>query len=143
MMKHGHVSMKWMDFPWGFGFFETRSAMGAYNRERKAAILRKFTNDKDAIWGGGLRVPIGNRISHDAASLTWRTTNTDKPGGDVLTLPDCKPVSYESYDSFTADGGNLRPGESSRRLLTHSHAPQRNMSICFLSFSAGGKPRGV
>ena len=55
----------------GFGFFKTRLGMGAYSRERKAAILRQFTTDKDALWGGGLRVPIGNRIAHAAAALNW------------------------------------------------------------------------
>ena len=55
----------------GFGFFQTRLGMGTYNRERKATILRQFATDKDALWDSGLRVPIGNRIAHAAAALTW------------------------------------------------------------------------
>ena len=78
--------------------------MGTYNREREATILRQFATDKDALWGGGLRVPIGNRIAHAAAALTWGTINMDKPGEDVITLADCIPFSYEAYDQFKIDG---------------------------------------
>ena len=88
----------------GFGFFKTRLVMGTYNRERKATILRQFTTDMDALRGGGLRAPIGNRIAHAAAALTWGAINTDKPGEDVLTLADFIPWTNESYDSWTADG---------------------------------------
>ena len=42
----------------GFGFFKTRLGVGTYNRERKATILRQFDTEKDALWGGGIRVPI-------------------------------------------------------------------------------------
>ena len=58
-------------FSGGFGFFQTRLGMGTYNRERKETALRQFATDKDALWGGGLRVPVGNRIAHAAAALTW------------------------------------------------------------------------
>ena len=49
--------------------------MGTYNRERKATTIRQFTTDKDPLWAGGLRVPIGHRIAHAAAALTWCTIN--------------------------------------------------------------------
>ena len=74
--------------------------MGAYNRGRMATILREFNTDKDALWGGGLLVPIGNRIAHADAALTWGTLNTDKPGEESLTLADCAPHSFEAYESF-------------------------------------------
>ena len=64
-----------------FGCFETRLGMWEYNREWKAAILRKFTTDKDSLWGGGLLSPIGNRVAYAASAMTWGTINTDKPGG--------------------------------------------------------------
>ena len=125
----------------GFGFFKTRLGMGTYNRERKADILRKFTTDKDALWGGGLRGPIGNRISHDAAALTWGTANTYKLGDDVLTLADCTPFAYEAYDSFTTDGKSTKLVESRHKPLMLSPAPPNNMSRCFPSFLDGGMPQ--
>ena len=78
--------------------------MGTYNRERKAAILRHLNNYKDALWGVGFRAPIGNRIAHAAAALTWVTLNTEKPDDEAITLADCIPQSYESFESFTPDG---------------------------------------
>ena len=55
----------------GFGFFSARLGVGAYNRERKATILRQFVTEKDSLRIVGLRPPIGIRIGHDAAALTW------------------------------------------------------------------------
>lgn len=78
--------------------------MGTYNRERKAAILRQFNTDKGSLRGADLLVPIGNRIAHAAAALTWGTLNADNPDEDTVTLADCIPHSYESYESFTHDG---------------------------------------
>ena len=102
----------------GFGFFKTRLGMGTYNRERKATSLRQFNTDKDALRGGGLRVPIGNRIAHAAAALTWGTLYTDKPDEDTATLDDCIPHTYESYESFTPDGKRLNPAVKLHRQWT-------------------------
>ena len=88
----------------GFGFFKTRLGMGTYNRERNATILRKFNSGKEALRGSVLRVPIGNRIAHAAAALTWGTSHPDKPDEDTATLADCIPQPYESYEPLPPDG---------------------------------------
>ena len=92
---------------WGFGFFSTKLGMGTYNKERQAAILRSFSTDKDALWGDGLRVPIGNRLARAAAALTWGTITPDKPAEDTVLLSDCVPHSAESYDAFAPDAKKL------------------------------------
>ena len=113
-----------------FGFCETRLRMGAYNPERKATTLRQFATDKDASWGGGLRVPIGNRIAHAAASLTWGAINTDKPGEDVLTLADCTPFTYDAYDAFTTDGKKYETrGETPQTIDAFTRAAKKQVEL--------------
>lgn len=43
----------------GFGFFQTRLGIGAYNLERKATIIRQFDTEKGALREAGLRAPWG------------------------------------------------------------------------------------
>ena len=125
----------------GFGFPKTRLGIGTYNRERKATILRQFAADKDSVWGGGLRVPIGNRIAHAAEALTWGATNTDKPGGDVMELADCIPFTYESYGSFTTDGKKYEArGKPPRPIDAFTSAEKQPVELCSL-FSDGDMPR--
>ena len=93
----------------GFGFPKTRMGVATYSRGRKSTILRQFNTDKDALWGGGIRVPIGNRIARAAAALTWGTLNPEKPDEDTATLADCIPHSYEAYEAFSPDGAIPEP----------------------------------
>ena len=119
----------------GFGFFKTRLGMGAYNRERKATILRQFIADKDALWGGGLRFPIGNRVAHASAALTWGAMNPDKPGDDVLTMADCLPFTYEAFDSFTIDGKKFETwGKPPQTIDAFTRAAKRHVELFSLFF---------
>ena len=88
----------------GFGYFRMRLGTGTYNRERKPTIMRQFSTVGDALWGAGLRAPIGNRISHSASDLTWGALNVDKPGGEFVTLCGRIQSSAEAYSSVAADG---------------------------------------
>ena len=97
----------------GFGFPEARLGMGAYSREHRATILRQFATDKYALWGGGVRVPIGNRISHAAASLTWGTLTPEKSSDDAIALVDFAPFSYEAYEYCARTVRNLKCAETS------------------------------
>ena len=78
----------------GFGFPSARLGVGAYNRGRKAIIPREFDTEKNALWSAGLRAPIGNRIAHAAAALTYGTLPPGKPGDDVVTLGGFLPFAY-------------------------------------------------
>ena len=125
----------------GFGFFQTRLGMGTYNRERKATILRQFATDKDALRDGGLRVPIGNRIAHAAAALTWGAVNADKPGGDTLTLADCIPHSYEAYDQFSVDGKKFETrGKQPQTIDAFTRAAKQHVELFSLFFGREHAP---
>ena len=91
----------------GFGFSKTRLGLETCNRDQKATISRQFETDKDTLWGGGLRAPIGNRVARAAASLTWGTLTPDRHGGDSITWADCAPYSYEAYDAFCTRWGEI------------------------------------
>ena len=84
--------------------FQNTCGAGTYSRGRKAGISSQFKTDKEALWGGGLRAPVGNRFAHASSALTWGAINPDKPGGAVLALADCAPFSYDAYGDFTPDG---------------------------------------
>ena len=125
----------------GFGFCKTRLGLGAYSRERNATIPRQFPTEKDALWIGGLRVPIGNRISHAAAALTWGTINADKPGDDALTLADCTPCTYEAYDAFTPDGKKNEPrGEQPQTIDLFARAAKQHVDLFALFFGREHAP---
>ena len=119
----------------GFGFSQARLGMGTYNRERNATILRQFSTDKDALRGGGLRVPVGNRIAHAAAALTWGAVNVDKPGDDTLTLADCTPFSYEAYDRFSVDGNKYEArGKQPQTIDAFTRAAKQHVELFSLFF---------
>ena len=91
----------------GFGFFETSLGTGAYSREKKASILRQGITDKDRYWDAGLRVPIGNRVAHAGASLSWGTILEGSQSDDALLLLDCGPYTMDAYDAFVPDAKKL------------------------------------
>ena len=125
----------------GFGFFKTRLFTGAYNRKRKATAIRQFATDKDALRGGGLRVPIGNRIAHAAAALCWGAINADKPGEDSLTLEDCIPCTYEAYDAFVPDGQkNETRGKQPQTIDMFTRAEKQHVELPALFFGREHAP---
>ena len=67
--------------------------------------------------GGGLRVPIGNRIAHESAALTWRTTNSEKIGRGFVTLGGFAHYSYVAYGAFTPDGVGISYAPKKKRNL--------------------------
>ena len=70
----------------GFGFFTCKLGIGTNNRERKATALRQSALDRDALWGNGIRVPLGNRICHGSAALTWGCLQDTNAHGDMVLL---------------------------------------------------------
>ena len=93
----------------GFGFFKTSLGTGTYKRERKASSLRQGITDKDRFWDKGLRVPIGNRVAHASAALTWGCLAEKTAAEDALVLADCAPLTADAYDAFTPDSKKLEP----------------------------------
>ena len=111
----------------GFGFFTCKVGAGTYNRERKAAVLRQTTTDRDSLWDLGIRVPFGNRFSHASAALTWGCLHGDNVPEEAILLSDCHPRAQELYDAFTLWGRNMSPEASSRTLPTNSPDVRSNV----------------
>ena len=93
----------------GFGFLTTSLGTGAYKRERKSSSLRQGITDKDRFWDSGLRVPIGNRVAHASASLSWGCLSEKTAAEDALLLSDCAPLSTDAYEVFAPDAKKLEP----------------------------------
>lgn len=118
----------------GFGFFNTRLGMGTYNLGRKTTIPRRYDTAKDALWGAGLRAPIGNRIARDAAALTLGTLNADRPVGEFVTLGDCIPRSADTYDAFAPGGKKYEPlGKSHHTIGTSVRSFKGSKELFFVS----------
>lgn len=128
----------------GFGFFQTRLGSGAYNRERKATVLRQFATEKDALWGAGVRVPVGSRVAHAASALTWGALNTDKPADDYGTLGDCIPFTAEAYDSFAVDGKKYEArGKHPTSIDTFVRDAKQHVELFCLFVGSERKPERV
>ena len=123
--KRGPGLRKWRFFGW-LRPPTTRLTMEAYSRDRTATTQREFATDKDAIWGGCCRAPIGNRIAHAADALIWVTLTPDKPNDDAITLAGCIPCPYDAYESFAPDGAKYEPrGEPPRTIGLFARAAKR------------------
>ena len=104
-------------------------------------FLRQFATDKDALWDGGLRVPIGNRIAHAAAALTWGAANVEKPGEDTLTLADCIPFSYEAYGRFFSRMGKYEArGKQPQTIDAFTRAAKQHVELFPLFFGREHDP---
>ena len=93
----------------GFGFLAVSVGTGAYNRERKEAVIRQSATDRDSLRGDGIRAPFGNRICQFMASLSWGTLDDLQSTGDVLLLSDCYPATQTAPDSFSITGTKMEP----------------------------------
>ena len=61
----------------GFWFFKTPVGTGAYNRERKSTPIRQAVTEKAKFWDLRLRIPFGNRLDMQGASLPRGTKSED------------------------------------------------------------------
>ena len=93
----------------GFGFPDRKIGTGTYNRDRKADVLRQPATDRDALWGAGIRVPIGDRFSRASASLTWGCLQESNVPGNALLLSDFLHRPKDSYGSFAPTGKKMEP----------------------------------
>ena len=65
--------------------------------------------DRDRLWDGGMRVPVGNRIAYGAAAMLWGTISPDNVDDRTLSVADFLPVSQEVYEKFQPDGKKTNP----------------------------------
>ena len=125
----------------GFWFFGALLDVRTYNRGRKGATPRQFGAEKDARWGDGLREPIGNRVDHAAATLTWGTLTPEKPGDDCVAPEDCAQFTYEAYDSFPPCGESTKRAVGKSRPSTFSPGNPGYIPSFSSCFSAPGAVR--
>ena len=88
----------------GFGQFNAVLAVGVYNKERKASLLRQGLTERDRLWDRGIRVPIGNRIAHGAATMCWGSMTSENVDDNTLLVTDFIPVLQEAYEKFQPEG---------------------------------------
>ena len=55
----------------GFSQFPASLAVGVYSKEGKSTLQRQGLTGRDRLWGRGVRVPLGTRMVHAAATLQW------------------------------------------------------------------------
>ena len=84
----------------GFGFFETSLVTCTYNRAKNASIIRQGVTDKDRYWDSGLRAPIGDRVSHDGAALSFGTILGGAQNDESLLLVGCGSLAVHAYDAI-------------------------------------------
>ena len=111
----------------GFGFLQTLLGMWGYNGERNETTSLQSAAEKDALWDSGFRGPIGNRISHAEAALTWGTANADKPGGDSPPYVVAILLRLRRTNPSRPTGENTRRGVNRRKLSKPLRALPINM----------------
>ena len=87
---------------------------GTYSRERKNTTLRQATTDRDALWGIGIRVPLGNRFCHAGAALTWGNLHDTNVADGVILLSGCYPKPQEEYDTSAPNAKKFETREAAR-----------------------------
>ena len=78
-------------------------AVGVYNKERKATLQRQGLTERDRLWDQGVRIPVGTRIAHAAATLQWGSLSSEGVHDETLLIGDFTPWSQEAYDKYQPD----------------------------------------
>ena len=92
-----------------FGFPKTTVSSGNYNRQAKSCIIRQRHTDKDALWGNGLRAPIGARVGRAGSALNWGALTAGVVADESILNDDCTPHTLDTYGQCLADPKKNEP----------------------------------
>ena len=115
----------------GFGFSQTPLGVRKYNREKKASIPRQGISDRDRFWDAGIRAPIGRRIAHASASLSWGAIAEGSQAGDILPLSDCVPFTLDAYGDLSHDSKKSEPTNKLPQTIGRFSRCARNHTALF------------
>ena len=127
----------------GFGQFNATLGIGVFNKERRSTLIRQGLTDRDRLWGGGVRVPIGNRIAHGAAALLRGTMSAENIDDNSLLVSDFIPITQEAYENFQPDGKKNEPRKKQSLIVEKwvKAAKQHTLMFCLIHGEEHGRER--